>query len=517
MFIQNDLRLFREKGMQLPVIQKQIDYFIKGFPYVNLARPARAGDGIVVFDDNQLAVYCQKFEESFPLTRIVKFVPSSGAASRMFKHLFEFAASYSPGTAGNHLLNKDQGFNSVFYFIQHIHELAFYQILSDNLSLAGNPMDKLIMEQNYSTIIDFLLGSHGMDYANLPKALLKFHDYPDGPRAAAEEHLVEAAEYTKDADGIARIHFTISPEHQQKFLSLFDDKKGKYESRLGVKFDISYSIQKPATDTIAVDVDNNPIRNDDGTILFRPGGHGALIDNLNDISADIIFVKNIDNIVPDRLKATTFKYKKVIGGYLVFIKTMIDNYLGKIQQGSITSEELPEIARFSKEVLFLDLPFDFENMSFTEKTKVLFKMLNRPVRICGMVKNEGEPGGGPFWVYDEQGKLSLQIVESSQINFNDPGQKAIVNESTHFNPVDLVCATRDFQGNKFNLKDFIDEKTGFISLKSSGGKVLKAQELPGLWNGAMAKWITIFAEVPIITFNPVKTVNDLLRNEHRRI
>ncbi|MEI6435262.1 MAG: DUF4301 family protein [Bacteroidota bacterium] len=515
MFSETDLEQIQRKGMKLPAIEKQIEHFINGFPFINLARPALANDGIVSLDEHQLAMYHRKFEESLPFTRVVRFVPASGAASRMFKHLFEFATVYSPGKEGDDLLNKDQGFNSVFYFIHHIEEFAFYLNLSEKLEEAGNPIAKLLREKDYSTIIDFLLGAKGLDYSNLPKALLKFHDYPAGARTAAEEHLVEAAEYTRDSEGISRIHFTISPEHQQKFLDMFDDVKAIYEYRLGVQFEISYSIQKPASDIIAVDEKNNPVRDDQGRLLFRPGGHGALIDNLNDIDADIIFVKNIDNIVPDRLKATTFQYKKVIGGYLISLKTIIDNYLVTLNNGEATPEELSEIARFSKEELFLDAPHNFESMPFTVKTQTLFNMLNRPVRICGMVKNEGEPGGGPFLVSDENGNLSLQIVESSQINLKDPEQKAIVNASTHFNPVDLVCATRDFLGNKFNLKDFIDENTGFISLKSSGGKTLKAQELPGLWNGAMARWITIFVEVPIITFNPVKTVNDLLRDEHR--
>ena len=515
MFNQNDLGQIFNKGMQLPVIQKQIGYFTTGFPYIKLVRPARKDDGILVLSEMELDQYEEKCIEALPDLRVVKFVPASGAASRMFKHIFEFASIYIPGDDKMDLLFQDQGFNSVFYFLGHIQEFAFYQDLQQVLKRDGITLEQLIGRKEYSTIIDYLLGSKGLDYANLPKALLKFHDYPEGARTAAEEHLVEASEYTRDSIGHSRIHFTISPEHLEKFQLLFNSVKATYEARLKVNFDISFSVQRTSTDTIAVDEFNNPVRNSDGSLLFRPGGHGALIDNLNDIDANIIFIKNIDNIVPDRLKSITFKYKKVIGGYLITIKKLIDEALRRISMDAINDLELSETANFAKTKLFLEIPEYFDSMAINEKSQFLFNLLNRPVRVCGMVKNEGEPGGGPFWVCNENGTQSLQIVESSQINLNNSEQKAIVTQSTHFNPVDLVCATKDFQGNKFNLKEFIDEQTGFISLKSSGGKTLKAQELPGLWNGAMANWITIFIEVPIITFNPVKTVNDLLRNEHR--
>jgi hypothetical protein len=376
-------------------------------------------------------------------------------------------------------------------------------------------MEELIQAGDFKIIIDSLLTSNGLDYANQPKGLLLFHNYPDGPRTAAEEHLVEAAVYATDRDKRAHIHFTISPEHQQRFKTLFGKVSEKYENQFGIKFDISFSIQKPATDTIAVDELNQPFRNNNGDLLFRPGGHGALIDNLNDLDGDIIFIKNIDNIVPDRLKAQTFRYKKVIGGYLAFLKSKLDNYLHRLEKSHLSAGEINEIKEFSTSTLKLSIPDSFSQLEMAEQQKFLFKLLNRPLRICGMVKNEGEPGGGPFWVENDNGELSLQIVESSQIDFSNPEQAEIVKKATHFNPVDLVCAVKNYRGERFNLKEFIDEDTGFIALKSTGGKTLKAQELPGLWNGAMAYWITLFVEVPIITFNPVKTINDLLRNEHR--
>jgi len=293
------------------------------------------------------------------------------------------------------------------------------------------------------------------------------------------------------------------------------EKKKKYEDSFRVSFDIRCSVQKSSTDMLAVDPDNLPFRNPDGSLHFRPAGHGALLPNLMEAGTDIVFVKNIDNIVPDRLKATTVEYKKLIGGYLLWIRDHISEFLRKAEQGILDGEETEKMAAFTQNNLQVSLPDAFPGFPDEEKREFLVRRLNCPVRVCGMVRNEGEPGGGPFWVTDHEGNISLQIVESSQIDPEDDRQKRTFLESTHFNPVDLVCSICDHHGKAFNLQDFVDENTGFISLKSSGGKTLKAQELPGLWNGSMAGWITVFAEVPILTFNPVKTVNDLLRKEHQ--
>ena len=514
MFDAKDSEQFLNKGIQVSVIRKQIDHFVKGFPFIRLARPAIPGDGLLTFTDEEKAFYISQFISTLPTLKVVKFVPASGAASRMFKHLFEFRENFKPGSPGDELLSKDLGFNSVSYFISHLDQIAFYQDLADQSGKSGKSIDRILADKEYATLIDFILTDQGLGYANLPKALLKFHQYPEGSRTAAEEHMVEAAEYTKDSARKARIHFTISPEHKEKFLTLLLKVKEFYQSRLGVNFEITFSIQKPSTDTIAVDENNQPVRNKDGSLLFRPGGHGALLENLNEVDADLIFVKNIDNIVPDRLKEITFQNKKLLGGYLLNMREMVTGYLHKINNRQVGQDDVAEIASFLKKKLFIDIPGDLFSKTLREQSDILATLMNRPIRVCGMVKNEGEPGGGPFWVVGDDGSLSLQIVEASQINMNDPDQKAIVAASTHFNPVDLVCSTKDYKGNPFDLKEFVDENTGFISFKSSGGKTLKAQELPGLWNGAMAKWITIFIEVPIITFNPVKTVNDLLRKEH---
>jgi hypothetical protein len=332
---------------------------------------------------------------------------------------------------------------------------------------------------------------------------------------AVEEHFVEAAHYAKDGERTARLHFTLSPEHIEKFNAKKAEVIGSYEQVFDVHFEITHSIQKKSTDIIAVDEENRPVRNPDGSLLFRPGGHGALLDNLNAIDADLVFVKNIDNIVPDRLKIATIEYKKLIGGYLLYIRDTIFDFLKKEEKNSLSDEEVAIMADFSQHTLHIEFPDDFRAQSPSGQKAFLKQALNRPIRICGMVKNEGEPGGGPFWVTGKEGKKSLQIVESSQIDFSDYEQKKIVEHSTHFNPVDLVCSIKDFKGATYDLSRFVDPDTGFIAIKSSGGKTLKAQELPGLWNGAMAEWITLFVEVPVITFNPVKTINDLLRKEHQ--
>ena len=510
----SDLDQIKFKGIDPSTIEKQIDHFIHGFPYIQLIKPAKPNDGILQFNLKEQRFFIDSYHQNIQNQRVFKFVPASGAASRMFKHLFEFRQQYrgTPEDYQNYI--SDNGFNSVHYFITHLNDIAFFHQLIDILAKNHEEFAQILEDKRYDKIIDYILTEKGLDYSNLPKALITFHNYPEGARTAAEEHMIEAAHYAQDEHRVARIHFTISPEHLQKFKILLNKVSGYYESIMKVKFEITFSIQKQSTDTIAVDDNNQPFRNADGSLLFRPGGHGALLQNLNEIDSDIIFIKNIDNIVPDRLKGSTYYYKKLIGGYLLWIKNIIFNFLTKVNHEGISPEALEKMITFTEEKLFQVLPSGFLQESFEDQVSYLKDLLNKPIRVCGMVRNEGEPGGGPFWVQGPGNKVSLQIVESSQINLKDPIQKQIVADSTHFNPVDLVCCIKDYTGRQFDLSKFIDEKTGFISHKSSEGRILKALELPGLWNGAMANWITIFIEVPIITFNPVKTVNDLLRKEH---
>ncbi|MBC8147116.1 MAG: DUF4301 family protein [Bacteroidetes bacterium] len=512
MFSEQDLRQFKDKGIELSKIETQIDNFKKGFPFVNIIAPATPDKGIKQFDNDEIASLAKLYDEKIQNRRVVKFVPASGAASRMFKHLFEFRETYNGTSEDIAKLEIDKGFNSVYNFLTQIKDFAFYEDLKKVILNNGLDIEKCLTEKDYNCIIDYLLFEKGLNYSEKPKALLKFHKYPDNHRMAIEEHLVEGAIYSRDADSNVFIHFTVSPEHQESFIEKINSVKSKYEEKFRVKYLISYSVQKPSTDTIAVDIENNPFRNNDGSILFRPGGHGALIENLNEIDSDIIFVKNIDNIVPDGLRDETYKYKKLIGGYLLKLQQQIFYYLEILGSGNLSEEEMNEIIDFTENVLFVRC--NFKGIERIEKLDFLYIILNRPLRVCGMVKNEGEPGGGPFIVKDQSGNTSLQIVESSQIDSDNPEQNSLVSQATHFNPVDLVCAVKNIDGKKYNLLDFVDPSTGFISVKSKDGKDLKAQELPGLWNGAMAFWNTVFVDVPIITFNPVKIINDLLREEH---
>lgn len=514
-FTAKDYDQINQKGIDIEQINKQIEAFKKGYPFIKLTEPATIGNGIVKLSEEEVNELIEFFDENKDNYDLLKFVPASGAASRMFKHLFEFLQSFKGTEAEVAAIEKDSDPNSVGYLIQHIRKLALFDDLREVILNNGFDPDHLLATKQYDKIIQFILNDNGLGYGNLPKALLRFHRYENENRYAIEEHLVEAAQYCTNEFNLAKVHFTISHEHKNNFNTILEELIPVYEKRFGIKYEISFSEQKPSTDTIAVDLENRPFRNDDGTLLFRPGGHGALIENLNDLKEEIIFVKNIDNIVPDSLREETYRYKKAIGGLLIQLLEKTFEYLDILDAGNLELHELDEIKKFAQDELMVSIPTFFEGLGEMEKIDYLYNTLNRPVRICGMVKNEGEPGGGPFWVQNGDGHISLQIVESSQMDLKNEKQADIVKNASHFNPVDLVCSIYDFKGQKFPLPEFVDSETGFISRKSKDGRDLKALELPGLWNGAMADWITVFVETPIITFNPVKTINDLLRPQHQ--
>lgn len=515
MFSEKDIQQIKKKGLEVKDVENQIDHFKKGFPYIKLIAAATPENGIECFDEKEIDSLVNHFDENFSDYDLIKFVPASGAASRMFKHLFEFMTSFKGSQKEIAEMESDKSFNSVYNFFHSIENFAFYNQLKDVLSQNNHDLDSLLENKDYKAILEYFLTEKGLNYANLPKGLLQFHYYEDGSRLAVEEHLVEAAIYSTNSEKVSSLHLTVSPDHESKFKEAIRNKKAKYEKQFGVSYSIDFSEQSPETDIIAVDMNNEAFRKDDGELLFRPGGHGALIENLNKLQEEIVFVKNIDNIVPDRLRNTTYTFKKAIGGLLMKLQEKCFDYLDILDSGNVEDNELEQIEEFAKKDLFINIPTAYLGFEKMERIDFLYNKLNRPMRICGMVKNEGEPGGGPFWVENSRGEVSLQIVESSQMNLKDEKQKEIVSNATHFNPVDLVCSLKDYNGNKFDLKKFVDAETGFISTKSQGGKNLKAQELPGLWNGAMADWISVFVETPIITFNPVKTVNDLLRPQHQ--
>lgn len=507
MLTHEDKELLAKKGISEEKIAEQLACFEKGFPFLKLSAAASVENGgIMRATEEEQQCYLAAWDTyKAGDKKIVKFVPASGAASRMFKNMFEFlGADYDVPTTD---------FEKKFF--DHIHSFAFYNDLNaacmDN---TGKNIDALIEEKNYKAVVSCLLESAGLNYGSLPKGLLKFHRYADGVRTPLEEHLVEGALYAAGKSGDVFVHFTVSTEHRELFQQLVDSKAAEYASRYGVNYHISFSEQKPSTDTIAADMENKPFRDKDGKLLFRPGGHGALIENLNDLDADVVFIKNIDNVVPDRLKEDTVTYKKLLAGVLVTLQQQAFEYLKLLDSGSYRHDELENIIRFVQQQLHCRRT-DLKDLEDADLVIYLRKKLNRPMRVCGMVKNVGEPGGGPFLAYNPDGTVSLQILESSQIDMKDPEKKAMFEKGTHFNPVDLVCAVRDYQGKKFNLLDYVDKATGFISYKSKNGKDLKALELPGLWNGSMSDWNTVFVEVPLSTFNPVKTVNDLLREQHQ--
>jgi hypothetical protein len=487
MFSTSDIQQLQQWGIERQQVIQQIDDFRNGFPYMPIVAPATVGQGIVQVSGEEQAELVKLFDE-WGGSRL-KFVPASGAATRMFKSLYELRDSGKPTSETD-------------TFFKHLSDFAFYDDLIEVVKTADR--------NDPQVVLNGLLATSGLNYGQLPKGLLKFHRYSEGARTAFEEHLVEAALYAKDANNIARLHFTVSPEHAGKFKTLLKIVQPDYEKRYGVTYEINFSEQKKSTDTLAVELDNTPFRNADGRLLFRPGGHGSLLENLAEIKEDIVFIKNVDNVAPDRLKADTIHWKKVLAGMMLKLRVRIAAYLSELEQG-VESVKLKEIATFMAQHFCITLP-DIEAGQYAS---LLYAKLNRPMRVCGMVKNVGEPGGGPFLARNADGSQSLQIVESSQIDPHDPAVKKIFQSSTHFNPVDIVCSFRDYKGGVYDLRKFRDPATGFISEKSKDGRALKALELPGLWNGAMSDWNTMFVEVPLSTFSPVKTITDLLRHEHQ--
>ncbi|MEL1244863.1 DUF4301 family protein [Flavobacterium sp. DGU11] len=511
-FTVNDFVQMDRCGIPIEKVRTHLVTFRNGIAKMVLKKPAVLSDGIVDLYEAKARELAAYFDQRKDSLKLMKFVPASGAASRMFKFVCEFLAEFDAKKETiNAYINRRKD-EALKVFLIGIDKFPFFneilKVVKENPDYASLPKDL-----RYFNFVKTMLTHKAFDYANKPKGILPFHQYGDFTATPVYEHLKESAAYAT-SKGAADVHFTISEEHLDGFLDAIEDAKKKVEAEYGITINFSFSYQHKQTDTISVDMNNAPFRNEDGSLLFRPGGHGALIENLNELDADIVFVKNIDNVSHNNIE-TIALYKKALAGQLLELQEQVFACLTQIEQGGVTEQELKNMFAFAMAKLSIDIPEEI--MKFTPEHRLEFakKIFNRPIRICGMVKNEGEPGGGPFWVKGDNGSLSLQIVESSQIDLENTAQKEILAASSHFNPVDLVCGLKNYKGEKFDLNEFIDPSTGFIVYKNKMGKDLKGYELPGLWNGAMAGWITVFTEVPIETFNPVKTVNDLLKPAHQ--
>lgn len=499
----NDLEKLEQAGINLAKVEEQVNRIKKGTAFVDLIRSCKIGDGILRVNESEKNELINRFNKAVEQKIIIKFVPASGAASRMFRKLESFMNSGINRSLEE--LKSDKNNEYIYRFFANLSKFAFYNDLKTTIEKDGKALDELLKLNKLKDILEYLLTEKGLGYSKQPKALIQFHKYDAENRTSFEEQILESLHYIKDKTGKVNLHFTISPELENDFEKEKNKVSKKYSGL--VELDITYSYQKKSTDTLALDK-NNKLFRDGGELLLRPGGHGALIENLNEIESDMIFIKNIDNVQREENLELTVEYKKILGGLLVKYQSKIHNYLNKLEN-SFSDELLSEVKNYIK----IELGYEFTGEENLKED--LIKFLNRPIRICGVVVNEGHPGGGPFWVKSKNGRITKQIIEGAQVNKNNDKQKEIFNSSTHFNPVDLVCGVKDFRGEKFDLTKYVDNNAVQVADKSHDGRELKALELPGLWNGAMADWITIFVEVPKETFTPVKEVNDLLQDYHQ--
>ncbi len=516
-FTTQDEKQIQARGMTVDKVRSDLKSVQQGFPSVTIDRPCVAGDGIVVLSDAELERLGSMYAQAAGSREVTKFVPSSGAGSRMFQPLLS-GAGHCNGLTEQQLGVKAEAGDStcreVLQFVSGIRRFSFYHALQSVMARDGSSVENCLDHGQYDQLASYVLTPIGLNYANLPKGLIPFHHYTDDIRTPFAEHLVEAAAYVRDNHQTARVHFTVSADYLGEIRAHIERIRGRYEQS-ETRYDVRYSVQKSSTDTIGVDLEGNPFRDAAGQLIFRPSGHGALLENLNDLKGDIVFLKNIDNVTLDKLKPETYRYKRALGGYLLELQSELFAYLERLYQAAVNQSVLNDAFAFAEHKLLITPPDSLKRAEKDEQLAFLKKKLNRPLRVCGMVKNTGEPGGGPFWVEHADQTVSRQIIEAIQVNVQDDGQRASWQSATHFNPVDLVCGVRDFRGQPFDLRQFTDPNTSFVVHKTKDGKALRSLELPGLWNGSMADWNTIFVEVPMVTFNPVKTIFDLLRPEHQ--
>jgi hypothetical protein len=491
-------------------IERQLELFRRPRQFVHLVRPCTVGDGIRRIREDEADEFLALHRDAAAQDRFSKFVPASGAATRMFRDLLVYQkgprrdADWT--TVVEQARHGDAPARTLVTFMEELQRFAFW----DELHAAAGPT----RDGEFLPVLDALLDPQGLGYEMLPKGLLKFHSYPERARTPFEEQLVEACDYAFGEGGLCRLHFTVSPEHLERFEALFREVHEFYERRFDARYEVAYSVQKTSTDTLAVDPQNRPFRDDRGRLVFRPGGHGSLIENLNDLGADIVYIKNIDNVQPDDRRPPVSRWKRILGGYLVKLQQSAQEILARLRGEVPPQDFLDQALRFAGTRLQIQLNGRLDNRSPEARRRWLLDRLSRPIRVCGVVPNTGEPGGGPFWVRGRDGSVTLQIIETAQVDLDDVEQRSILAGSTHFNPVDLVCGLRDGAGRPYDLRRFIDHDAIIVTEKSHAGRDLKALERPGLWNGAMAGWNTVFVETPLESFTPVKTVLDLLRPEH---
>lgn len=488
----------RELKISSRLVRKQILLYKNKSKTLSLNRECKIDDGIYQISSSRKKRLIQYYEQYQKKNKIIKFVPASGAASRMFAHWHNLAQQKDTVS----ISDKNA-------FFRDLRKMPFFPLLEKD-EKARN----LLKNKNIKELLKFILSRDGLNLTDKPKALILSHRYSETDmRTPLEEHLYEAGSYCKN---VCRVHFTISPEHRKSINEKIKEVKKRYEKEWNVKYKIDLSFQSRATNIIAVDHYNKPLRDSEGKLIFRPGGHGALLDNLQKLNADLIFIKNIDNIVPEKLCGKIIPYKKMLGGLALQTRDQIFEILRRMEKEKINLEQLNVIAKYCTEKINIVFPPEFYSSTLQKRKKIIFSLLNRPLRVCAMVRNTGEPGGGPFWVEEGNKTQTLQIVEYAHVNKNNSSQSQIWSRAKYFNPVDIACCTKNYQGKKFDLKKYVNKDTYLITSKTEKGKNIKVQEMPGLWNGSMHYWNTIFVELPLITFNPVKTIYDLLRPQHQK-
>lgn len=514
MFTEKDIQQIENKGIKVEQVTAQVNRIKNGMSYSNLISAATIGKGIESYNKTETQHLIASFEAKQNSVDIIKFVPASGAATRMFKFLFQFLNQFNPSEESIETYIEKQSDSLIKTFVSNLEAFPFYAEVILKAKQINPNFDSLSKSDMCVAFVKTMLDVDALNYSFFPKGLLPFHQYKSGAITAFQEHLFESTLYAS-SNQKANLHYTVSEKHHAYFSAELDKIKEALQAKTNTIFNVSFSYQKEATETLALTTDNTIFRNEDGSILFRPAGHGALLENLNDLTNDIIFIKNIDNIVVSDKNIEISEYKKLIAGVLLEVQEEAFKCLHQLDNNSVSEKELIAITSFITSKMNVVIDAEFEDFTTHEKVNYLKDKLNRPIRVCGMVKNEGEPGGGPFWVEDEDGNLSLQIVEFAQIDIDNKTQADIVKNATHFNPTDLVCGVKNYKGEKFDLLNYVDPEAAFITMKTQNGIDIQALELPGLWNGSMAYWNSIFVEVPVETFNPVKTVNDLLKPVHQ--